>query len=377
MHFDAGTFLRLDAPQSLGASASGASFATSTGDILEVDVLRTRRVPAARGPEHAARLRPRAARASLHGRARAGRTLDVHRRRHDARARRAPLRFRCCTAAHPVLASITDEHFRGWTRLPAFGRVRHGGQWIAAFALASGEPVYGLGEKFGPLDKRGQLIHSQVDDALGVNTGSSYKNAPFAWSPGTGRGAWGVFVNTPGDGDARRRAPGLVAPHVRAARRRRGARPVPVRRRHAGRDPRALHAAHRPCAGRCRAGASGLWVSRAYYKTPEEAADVAAKLRERRIPCDVLTLDGRAAWKVETRFDFEWDPERFPDPRAALARSRRTTCASASGSIRTCRSIAAVRRARRARLPAERRRRRAATCSAGTRTPGRARSATC
>src|SRR6185436_18235755 len=62
----------------------------------------------------------------------------------------------------------------------------------------------------------------------------------------------------------------------------------------------------------------GLWVSRAYYKTPEEATDVAAKLRARKIPCDVLTLDGRAAWRVETRFDFRWDPERFPDPRAAL-----------------------------------------------------------
>ena len=63
----------------------------------------------------------------------------------------------------------------------------------------------------------------------------------------------------------------------------------------------------------------GLWVSRAYYKTPEEAAAVAAKLRAHRIPCDVLTLDGRAAWKLETRVDFEWDPDRFPNPRAALA----------------------------------------------------------
>jgi len=50
--------------------------------------------------------------------------------------------------------------------------------------------VYGLGEKFGSLDKRGQLIHSQVEDALGVNTGLAYKNTPFAWSPGTGKGAW-------------------------------------------------------------------------------------------------------------------------------------------------------------------------------------------
>ena len=63
----------------------------------------------------------------------------------------------------------------------------------------------------------------------------------------------------------------------------------------------------------------GLWVSRAYYQTPEEALAVAQKLREHRIPCDVLTLDGRAAWRVETRFDFEWDEDRFPDPRATLA----------------------------------------------------------
>src|SRR4029077_12726568 len=48
------------------------------------------------------------------------------------------------------------------------------------------------------LDKRGQLIHSHVVDALGVNTGAAYKNVPFAWSPGIGHGAWGVFVHTPG-----------------------------------------------------------------------------------------------------------------------------------------------------------------------------------
>jgi len=64
-------------------------------------------------------------------------------------------------------------------------------------------------------------------------------------------------------------------------------------------------------------------VSRAYYTTPEEAAAVAARLRERRIPCDVLTLDGRAAWQVGTRFNFRWDPERFPDPQGALAAIKR------------------------------------------------------
>ena len=113
-----------------------------------------------------------------------------------------PLAFRLLHDEQPIVTSITDEHFRGFPRLPVIGRTRGGQQWIVSFALASGEPVYGLGEKFGPLNKRGQLVSSQVDDALGVNTGLSYKSAPFCWSPGNGvaakGSAWGVLVNTPG-----------------------------------------------------------------------------------------------------------------------------------------------------------------------------------
>ena len=231
------------------------------------------------------------------------------------------MRFRLLWKGEPVLRSITDEHFRGWTRLPSFGRSQRGGLWTAALALQSGEPVYGLGEKFGPLDKRGQLIHSQVEDALGVNTGLSYKNVPFAWGPGTGAGAWGVFVHTPGmvthgvgHPDWSHRSYGLVVDDE--------ALDLFL---FAGDTPADIIDAYTTLTGRAPAvprWSLGLWVSRAYYKTPEEAVAVAQTLRERRIPCDVLTLDGRAAWKVETRFNFEWDPERFADPRASLAAIR-------------------------------------------------------
>src|SRR4029434_6434435 len=61
----------------------------------------------------------------------------------------APLRFRLLHRDKPVLSSITDEHFRGWTRLPTFGRVRQGGQWIASFTLTSGDAGSGLGAKIG------------------------------------------------------------------------------------------------------------------------------------------------------------------------------------------------------------------------------------
>jgi alpha-D-xyloside xylohydrolase len=36
----------------------------------------------------------------------------------------------------------------------------------------------------------------------------------------------------------------------------------------------------------------------------------------------VLTLDGRAAWDVQTRFNFQWDPERFTDAAATLTEIR-------------------------------------------------------
>jgi alpha-D-xyloside xylohydrolase len=322
MHLDPTTYLRIEKPQSLGATHGGASFATSTGDILEVSaygpgVFRLRLGPHSK-PDYGIVVGRSKGCAVLQAAADTWRftsgdaTLEV-----SGGALRFTLKWKEAT----VLESITDEHFRGWTRLPAFGRLRQGGLWTAAVALRSGESVYGLGEKFGPLDKRGQLIHSHVEDALGVNTGLSYKNTPFAWSPGNGKGAWGVFVHTPGmvthgvgHPDWSHRSYAMLVEDE--------ALDVFL---FAADTPAAILGGYTYVTGRAPAvprWSLGLWVSRAYYKTPEEAAEVAAKLRAHRIPADVMTLDGRAAWKTETRFDFKLDPERFPDPKAALERIR-------------------------------------------------------
>ena len=318
MHLDPTAYLRIEAHQSFGASASGASFATSSGDILEVacygpGVFRMRMGPRTR-PDYGI----------VVGRSKACDTQNVDGVWRFAAGdsvleiTSAPLAFRLLWKGAAIFGSISDQHFRGFSRLPSFGRLRQGGLWAAAFALASGEPVYGLGEKFGSLDKRGQLIHSQVEDALGVNTGLSYKNTPFAWGPGNGKGAWGTFVNTPG----------MVTHGVGHPDWSHRSYAVLVEDEaldlflFAGDVPAAILDAYAELTGRAPAvprWSLGLWVSRAYYKTPQEAAVVATELRERRIPADVITLDGRAAWKVETRFDFKWDPDRFPDPAEALA----------------------------------------------------------
>ena len=322
MYLDPTAYLRLEIQGSFGTSSSGASFATSTGDMLEVTAygagtFRLRFGPNTRpdyglvvGRSRACTIATEAPGAWTFANGDA--TLELT---------GAPLRFRLLWKGAPVLTSITDEHFRGWTRLPVVGRVQRGGLWTAAFALQSGEPVYGLGEKFGPLDKRGQLIHSQVEDALGVNTGLAYKNTPFAWGPGTGRGAWGTFVHTPGmvthgigNPDWSHRSYAVVVDDE--------ALDLFL---FAADTPAGILDAYTQLTGRAPGvprWSLGLWVSRAYYKTPDEAIAVAHRLRERKIPCDVLTLDGRAAWQVETRFNFEWDPDRFADPRASLAALR-------------------------------------------------------
>jgi alpha-D-xyloside xylohydrolase len=318
MEFDTAQFLRVDARERVGISGSGAEFATSTGDILEVScygpgVFRLRAGPNTKVDYGLVVARTKACTVAspeegIATFAAGETTLEL---------RRDPLRIRLFHRGAPVAGSTTDEIFGGSTRFPAVGRLQKGGQWIAAFALATGEPMYGLGEKFGPLDKRGQLVHSHVVDARGVNTGQSYKSTPFAWSPGTGKGAWGVFVNTPsmvthgvGHPDWSHRTY-VVQVDDEAIDLFLLAADTP-----AGILDLYTHITGRPAS--VPMWSLGLWISRAYYKTPDEAAEIAAKLRARKIPCDVLTLDERVAWELETRFDFTWDPARFPDPPAAL-----------------------------------------------------------
>lgn len=319
---DPSAFLGLDALNSLGATSTGASFATSTGDILEVScfgpgVFRVRAGPNTR-PDYGI----------VSGRAKA---CTVAQPTPDAwtfasgeatlELSGSPLRFRLMWKGRVVAESSTDRHVRGSPRLRAFGRVRGAPAWIASIALASGEAVYGLGDKPGPLDKRGQLLHSDVQDAHGLHAGLSSKGIPFAWSPGTGAGAWGVFVNTPsrvthgvGHPDWSHRSYALLVADE--------ALDLFV---FAAAAPSDILDAFTQLTGRSPGvprWSLGLWISRASFKTPDEAAAVAARYRARKLPCDVLTLDASAAWPKETGFSFRFDPERFPDPPAALAKIR-------------------------------------------------------
>ncbi|HYD99553.1 MAG TPA: glycoside hydrolase family 31 protein [Alphaproteobacteria bacterium] len=227
-----------------------------------------------------------------------------------------PVRFTVSRGGRAVVRPATDAHFVKRYRLPQLARAEKG--WFAAFDLWSGERIYGLGEKWGPLDKRGQMIVSYNEDALGVNAEISYKNTPFAWSPE----GWGVFVHTParvthavGHPQWSQRSYALVVEDhaldlfVIAAD-----------------SPAAIIERYTHLTGRGPVPplwSLGVWMSRAYYRTEEEFLAVAREIRERKIPCDVITLDGRAWLKVDTRFLFEWDAERYPDPERVIAELRR------------------------------------------------------
>ena len=62
----------------------------------------------------------------------------------------------------------------------------------AAFTLSPGEKIFGCGESFTGLDKRGQKLVLWTDDANGIENQGMYKPIPFFMSS---RG-YGMFMHT-------------------------------------------------------------------------------------------------------------------------------------------------------------------------------------
>jgi alpha-D-xyloside xylohydrolase len=210
-----------------------------------------------------------------------------------------------------VQGSSSDGHFVRRFRLPPLAR--HDGRWLFTFELGAATAVYGLGEKSGRLDKRGQLLRSFNHDALGLNAEWSYKNVPFAWSPD----GWGIFVHTPapvthgvGYGPWSQRAYALVLED--------DALDIFV---FTGMNGAAQIARYTELTGRAPVPPDwslGIILSRAYYKDSAEILAVAREVRSRGMPCEVITFDGRAWQDTDTRFAFEWCPKRYPDPKPTI-----------------------------------------------------------
>lgn len=222
-----------------------------------------------------------------------------------------PLAFTLEDAGRRVQSSPTDAHFVRRYRLPPFARLDHG--WLVSLELGHATPVYGLGEKWGRLDHRGELIRSFNHDALGVNAEKSYKNTPYAWSPD----GWGVFVHTAA---AVTHAVGY-APWSQRAYALEVDSPTLDLFLFTGRTGAEQLAQYTALTGRAPvppAWSHGLILSKAYYRDADEILAVAREVRRRGMPCETITFDGRAWQDTDTRFAFEWCPKRYPNPKPVL-----------------------------------------------------------
>jgi len=190
------------------------------------------------------------------------------------------------------------------------------GHATLSLELAPGERIVGFGEQFGPVVKNGQRLDLVANDALGAGTGLSYKAAPV-WH--SSRGYTG-FLHTGGPvvADVGASTASLLTLEDERER-------VDLFLVVGGTLPERLEA-YCDLTGRPTAPprwAFGTWMSRCRYRTRTELEDVAAELRRRRIPCDVLHIDPDWLERDLLNCDFVWSEEKYPKPADMVAGLRR------------------------------------------------------
>jgi alpha-D-xyloside xylohydrolase len=196
----------------------------------------------------------------------------------------------------------------GFIEDPATGTM----QTFETSAMHDDEHLYGFGERYGLLDKRGQTIALWQTNAAGTSWPVSYKNVPFFLSTA----GYGHFINssypiTYHMGD---RSHAFYSFHVQQG--------LLDYFLIAGPSFKEILPRYTALTGPPELPplwSFGLWMSRMTYQTQAEVEGVARRLREERVPCDVINLDNgwcRDSWVN----DLVFDPERFPDPAGMIGR---------------------------------------------------------
>lgn len=179
----------------------------------------------------------------------------------------------------------------------------------AVFSLSPGEKLFGCGESFTRLDKRGQKVVLWANDANGVESARMYKPIPFFMS---NRG-YGMFVHTsaPATFDF-----GASFSFSNALFLGDDELDLFV---FLG-DPKDILNEYTNLTGKTTMPplwSFGLWMSRITYFSEDEVRSVAAKLRQNRIPSDVIHLD--TGWfETDWRCDYKFSASRFKDPQKMI-----------------------------------------------------------
>jgi alpha-D-xyloside xylohydrolase len=182
---------------------------------------------------------------------------------------------------------------------------------VESFRLHPGEHLYGLGEKFGPLNKVGQRVVSWNRDALGSTTERSHKNIPFVWSD---RG-YGLFIDTGARitwelGTASCQSAQIqVEEEILDAYLIYGPAPARIIDHYAGLTGRASLPPIWTFGLRLSTGGT--------YRTQADVANLIIGLEKHELPADAIHID--TWWMRDRRYcDFEWNREAFPRPKELI-----------------------------------------------------------
>jgi len=180
----------------------------------------------------------------------------------------------------------------------------------ATFELQHDEKIFGCGESFTRLDKRGQRVLVSTRDGMGTQNELMYKPIPFFLSSN----GYGMFVHTSAplsfdfgkyydahntiySGDENLDLFVFLG------------------------DPKEVLSEYTTLTGRSPVPplwSFGFWMSRATYNSEQQVREVARQLRARQLPSDVIHLD--TGWfETEWRSDYVFSATRFPDPAKFMA----------------------------------------------------------
>ncbi|MCH8850801.1 MAG: DUF4968 domain-containing protein, partial [Chloroflexi bacterium] len=216
---------------------------------------------------------------------------------------------------HDAAAGTYVSFPAGWSQRPGESPAFH-----ETLALRPDEQLFGLGESFAALGRRGTRVVSWSRDSFLTNTTPlTYLNVPFYWST---RG-FGIFVNQTSRIVYELGYPSQVACSFRVEQPYLdyfviyGPKPVDVLARYwqltgTGALPPLW--------------SFGVWMSRCMYRDAEYVEGVVRRLRELEIPLDVVHIDPR--WLAQRKnferdgCDFVWDKEAFGEPADFVERLR-------------------------------------------------------
>ncbi len=205
---------------------------------------------------------------------------------------------------------LTRSEGRSLGYLQGAGRGNHLHEQLT---LQVGEAVYGLGERFTPWVKNGQVVENTNKDG-GTACEQAYKSVPFYL---TSRGC-GVLVDEAGPVSFE--VASEKTSRVQFSREGESLAYCVI----AGPTPKAVLQRLTALTGRAPlppAWSFGLWMTTSFTTKYDEATAThfIDEMKRRELPLAVFHFD--CFWMREFQWcDFEWDPRGFPDPEGMLAR---------------------------------------------------------